>query len=62
MGNPVMHWEMMTKKPEKLAEFYKKIFNWKIQFMPELDYRLMDTGSKLGTKGGIFKPLHPPKK
>ena len=56
MGNPVMHWEMMTKKPEKLSAFYKKIFNWEIRFLPDLNYRMVETGSKLGIKGGIFKP------
>ena len=56
MGNPVMHWEMLTKKPEKLAAFYKKIFNWKIDFLPQLDYYMADPRAPRGIKGGILRP------
>ena len=37
MGRPVVHWELMSKDPAKLAGFYEKIFGWKIQHMTELD-------------------------
>jgi predicted enzyme related to lactoylglutathione lyase len=29
MGNPVVHWELMSKDPPKVADFYAKIFGWK---------------------------------
>ena len=56
MGNPVVHWELMSKDPEKVSAFYQKVFDWKIQHRPELNYRLVDTGAKLGINGGIVKP------
>ena len=28
MGNPVVHWELMSKAPAKVAAFYEKIFGW----------------------------------
>jgi len=30
MGNPVVHWEIMSKQPERIAEFCAKLFDWKI--------------------------------
>jgi predicted enzyme related to lactoylglutathione lyase len=56
MGNPVVHWEFMSKQPEKVADFYAKIFGWKIQHHPEINYRLVETGSPMGIGGGILKP------
>jgi predicted enzyme related to lactoylglutathione lyase len=59
MGNPVVHWELMSKDPAKVAGFYEKLFGWKINHMPELNYRVVDTESKGGINGGIFKPDRP---
>jgi len=56
MGNPVVHWELMSKDPEKVSEFYKKVFDWKIQHMPEMNYRMVETGGQGGITGGILKP------
>lgn len=56
MGRPVVHWELMSKDPGKVAAFYEQIFGWKIQQMPEMNYRLVETGGKGGINGGIFKP------
>ena len=56
MGNPVVHWELMSKDPEKGSEFYKKVFDWKIQHMPEMNYRMVETGGQGGINGGILKP------
>src|SRR5437868_1237005 len=58
VGRPVVHWELMSKDPEKIADFYAKIFGWKIQYHPEFDYRMVDTGGKGGINGGIVKPKH----
>ena len=44
MGRPVVHWELMSKDPPRVAAFYEKIFGWKIQHMPEMNYRLVETG------------------
>ena len=56
MGNPVVHWELMSKDPAKVATFYEKTFGWKIQHRPELNYRIVDTASGSGINGGILKP------
>lgn len=57
MGNPVVHWEMMSKEPEKVAAFYEKVFDWKITHRPEWNYRLVDTEAGEHTvNGGIVKP------
>jgi uncharacterized protein len=56
MGNPVVHWELMSKDPAGIASFYEKLFDWKIQHVPELNYRMVDTGGEGGINGGILKP------
>ncbi|MGB8434629.1 MAG: VOC family protein [Burkholderiales bacterium] len=56
MGNPVVHWELMSQDPAKIAAFYEGLFGWKIQHRPELNYRIVDTGGAGGTNGGILKP------
>jgi uncharacterized protein len=59
MGNPVVHWELMSKDPAKVAAFYESIFGWKIQHRPDLNYRIVDTGAGTGINGGIVKPDRP---
>jgi len=56
MGNPVVHWEMMSKDPAGVAAFYEQLFGWKIQHRPDLNYRLVETGGQGGINGGIVKP------
>jgi predicted enzyme related to lactoylglutathione lyase len=59
MGNPVVHWELMSKDPAKISGFYAKIFGWKVQHHPELNYRIVETGAEgemRGINGGIVKP------
>lgn len=59
MGQPVVHWELMSKEPAKVAAFYEKIFDWKITHRPELNYRIVETGATgamAGINGGIVKP------
>src|SRR5256886_10229762 len=59
MGRPVVHWEFMSQDPEKVSDFYAKIFGWKVRHVPQLNYRLVETGAKgemRGINGGIVKP------
>lgn len=56
MGRPVVHWELMSKDPEKIAAFYEKLFDWKITHMPEMNYRIVEAGKDIGINGGIVKP------
>ena len=60
MGRPVVQWELWSQNPESVSEFYKKVFDWEIQHIPELDYRLVNTGGTGGIGGGIMKPQDGP--
>jgi predicted enzyme related to lactoylglutathione lyase len=46
----------MSPDPARISAFYEKIFDWKIKDVPELDYRLVETGGEGGIGGGIVKP------
>jgi len=54
MGSPVIHWQMLSNKPEELAAFYSRLFGWKVDANNPLGYRAIDTGSKSGIGGGIW--------
>jgi predicted enzyme related to lactoylglutathione lyase len=30
MGQPVIHWQIVTKNPDGLAGFYCKLFGWSV--------------------------------
>lgn len=53
MGRPVVHFELMSKDPAKVADFYARIFDWRIDHRPEMNYRIVDTGPHQGAMGGI---------
>jgi len=54
MANPVMRWQILAKDPGKAAEFYSKLFDWKVNADNALGYRMIDTGSDRGIHGGIW--------
>jgi hypothetical protein len=56
MGNPVVHFELVSKDPANLAAFYDELFGWSIRHIPEMNYRIVETGGEGGIGGGIFKP------
>ncbi|MDQ6733416.1 MAG: VOC family protein [Nitrospirota bacterium] len=56
MGNPVVHWELMSKDPAKVSAFYEKVFAWKVTLFPDMNYRMVETGDQGGINGGILKP------
>jgi len=59
MGNPVVHWELMSKDPAGVSEFYAQLFGWKVTHHPRINYRIVETGAKgamPGINGGIVKP------
>jgi predicted enzyme related to lactoylglutathione lyase len=56
MGKPVVHWEFWSKDPAKVSDFYSKVFDWKIDDRPELNYRIVETGGDGGINGGIMTP------
>ena len=55
MPNPVTHWEITSKNPKKLWNYYSDLFGWQVQdvHMPGMDYGLVDTKEKQGANGGI---------
>jgi predicted enzyme related to lactoylglutathione lyase len=59
MGRPVVFWEFLSKDPGKVSAFYEKIFGWKIQHMPQMNYSFVETGGQGGISGGILKPDRP---
>jgi len=60
MGQPVVHFEFWSKEPAKVSDFYTKVFGWQIRHVPEMDYRLVETGGTGGINGGIMTPKKGP--
>ncbi len=55
MGNPVTHWQIVSKDPEGAAGFYQALFGWKVDSANGLNYRMVDTQSGgRGVPGGIW--------
>ena len=53
--NRVVHFEIHASNPDQLAAFYAKVFGWKVNHLPELDYWLLDTGDGDGINGGLLR-------
>lgn len=53
MGAPIVHWEINTKNPSRVFDFYKSLFGWQINAAQEMEYGLVLTGTKKGIGGGI---------
>lgn len=51
MGNPVVHFEIASKRATELHSFYSDVFGWKIDTNNPMGYGLVDTGEGIG--GGI---------
>jgi hypothetical protein len=62
MGNPFVHVELMTSELEKSKDFYRTLFDWKLEEVPGTGYTMIDVGE--GTGGGMMKhpmPGEPPR-
>src|SRR5437879_1480871 len=60
MANPFVHVELNTPDPEKAKAFYSKLFEWKLEDLPnpavpDSTYTIINVGS--GTAGGIMKQI-----
>ena len=62
--NPVAHFEIYGDDPDKLAQFYTSLFDWKVEAVPGMDYRMVRTvetdgngraSEPGGINGGIMK-------
>jgi predicted enzyme related to lactoylglutathione lyase len=54
MGNPVTHFQILSKKPDEAARFYATFFGWRVDSTNPLGYRTIDTGARTGATGGIW--------
>ena len=44
MSGEVGHFEIPADKPERARQFYSKVFGWKMNEMPGMDYTMVSTG------------------
>src|SRR5262245_12379871 len=55
MPNPVTHWQILTKQPVQLEQFYSDLFGWKISGDNPMGYKVVDTDSNgIGIGGGLW--------
>ncbi|MEP7345767.1 MAG: VOC family protein [Gemmatimonadaceae bacterium] len=54
MGRPVVQFQMLSRNPERTAEFYSTLFGWTIDADNPLGYRQIHTGAGRGIDGGIW--------
>jgi hypothetical protein len=58
MGNPVMHFEILTTGDvDAVRRFYADAFGWTIDAANPMNYGLVDTGAGMGIGGGIGTPM-----
>ena len=51
----VVHFEIFSEEPEKLIDFYSKVFGWKFEKWGPMDYWIIKTGEGPGIDGGLTK-------
>ena len=54
MGQPVTRWQILSKNPDKTADFYSRLFGWNVSSNNPLGYREVETGAPAGIDGGIW--------
>ena len=56
MPNSITHFEIYGEQPEKLAHFYRRVFGWKIEQAPGVDYWRVETDGPAGkaVNGGLM--------
>jgi predicted enzyme related to lactoylglutathione lyase len=58
MGNPVVHFEILSPDAAKLQKFYAELFGWTINADNSMQYGIADTGATgKGINGGIGVPM-----
>jgi uncharacterized protein len=54
MPNPVVHFKIAAKDGKRAQDFYGKLFDWKIEVDPKMNYGMVaQQGSVIG--GGIYQ-------
>ncbi len=54
MGRPVVNWQIVTRNPDRLADFYGRLFGWRMTTEPSLGCRMVDTCAESGIGGSIW--------
>jgi len=52
-AHQVVHWEIQSKTPEKLHDFYGEVFEWEIDANNAMNYGMVTSGGRDGINGGI---------
>lgn len=60
MGLPVVHWELWSHDPKKVGDSCAEVFDWQVRHLPEMNYRLVETGGAGRIDGGIMTPQEGP--
>src|SRR4051794_34961891 len=55
MSARVVHFEVPFDDADRARSFYREVFDWQIQSMPEMGYNLVSTGPQ-GDDGGPTEP------
>jgi predicted enzyme related to lactoylglutathione lyase len=55
----VVHFEVHTENPEHAIAFYEKVFGWRFQHIPAIDYWMIKTGEGPGIDGGMLRRRGP---
>ena len=53
MGQPVVHFEISSKDYKKSQQFYRSLFDWKIEEPPNMPYGLVQAEGDKSIGGGI---------
>ena len=64
MPSSVTHFEIFAEDPAPLADFYRRLFGWRIERAPGIDYYVIDTGADAtpGIGGGLtVRPIPEPR-
>jgi predicted enzyme related to lactoylglutathione lyase len=59
---PVYHFEMVARDPEKAINFYKNVFGWEFNKVPHVEYWTITTtqSGQQGINGGLTPFVGPP--
>jgi predicted enzyme related to lactoylglutathione lyase len=53
MANAFVHVELQTNDVNRAKDFYTRLFDWKLEDIPGMDYTMINVGE--GTGGGMMK-------
>jgi predicted enzyme related to lactoylglutathione lyase len=54
MPNPVVRWQIVSRQPDRVADFYAAAFGWSVDRANALGYRQLTSGESSGVDGGVW--------